>query len=591
MTSVASTDKLSPQGSLQRGKACLRCRKRKMRCDGVKPSCQQCARAKKADACEYDDGKGKTRTQLLREKIDMLEKRIKELEDPDNLVPAMALYDPGQGSRHMSESSSSGYGSPPPPEMSLSPFGGMPADPASLCPSPYTQAESSQSPEHSWTNLPGLIRTSSPFTDVLYDDPAQTALQPTIDLARMLLDIFAPHQRQCGLETNIAALADSLTRPASEQRHPVLMNAIYLWACFVSRPEPLCQHEDYYLTQALSSLQDALRQGDHVLDIIQGSCLLTSYFFANGRMREGSYHLGAAVNLAMQYQLHQGLLFDRSSNDGPSTSRAASFPDPTSWERISTFWQVYNLDRCWSVVLQKPALIPDGPDAWSSINCPWPQEQSHYESAALEMEVSFQTIRAFFNGDVTPAGFSPLAIRAKASSVLQRAHHISLSWDPRTTSTDLMRDEIRVMDVTILAFLSSLLPLHQLDSALPETRRLVLTAYTLAHTATIHLYRRFAKDDPVSYDKCLQSASNIVGVCRLASGHDHGYLDPVIGHCWSTASDILLLELDRIVGSWGNPAELRGDIGTLLYALNSLSSKFPFLALAASKIQTRLAEL
>ncbi|KAH9007444.1 hypothetical protein EDB84DRAFT_1603425 [Lactarius hengduanensis] len=35
------------------------------RCDGAKPSCQQCVRAKKQDLCEYDHGKGKTRTQLL----------------------------------------------------------------------------------------------------------------------------------------------------------------------------------------------------------------------------------------------------------------------------------------------------------------------------------------------------------------------------------------------------------------------------------------------------------------------------------------------------------------------------------------------
>ncbi|KAH9991810.1 hypothetical protein BJV77DRAFT_484252 [Russula vinacea] len=45
--------------TLQRGKACLRCRKRKMRCDGTKPSCQQCVRAKKQDLCEYDDGKAR----------------------------------------------------------------------------------------------------------------------------------------------------------------------------------------------------------------------------------------------------------------------------------------------------------------------------------------------------------------------------------------------------------------------------------------------------------------------------------------------------------------------------------------------------
>lgn len=197
------------------------------------------------------------------------------------------------------------------------------------------------------------------------------------------LDIFAPHSQQCGLEISISSLSDSLISTAEKQRHPVLLNSIYLWACFVSRPEPLCQHEEYYLTQALESLKDSLHQGDRVLDIIQGSCLLVSYLFSNGRTREGSYHLGGAVSLALQYQLHQGLLFDRAAGGVMSTS---SFPDPTSWERISAFWQVYNLDRCWSVVMQKPAMIPDGPDAWSSINCPWPQAPTHYETVSIPFD-------------------------------------------------------------------------------------------------------------------------------------------------------------------------------------------------------------
>jgi hypothetical protein len=61
--------------------------------------------------CEYDDGmcersshvhvglihplgKGKTRTQLLREHIGRLEQRIRELEDPEHAAPGIALYDP-----------------------------------------------------------------------------------------------------------------------------------------------------------------------------------------------------------------------------------------------------------------------------------------------------------------------------------------------------------------------------------------------------------------------------------------------------------------------------------------------------------------
>ncbi|KAJ3722647.1 hypothetical protein C8R42DRAFT_579974, partial [Lentinula raphanica] len=59
------------------------------RCDGNRPACQQCTHAKKPEGCEYDDGKGKTRTQILCETIQRLEQRVRELEDPEYISPAV----------------------------------------------------------------------------------------------------------------------------------------------------------------------------------------------------------------------------------------------------------------------------------------------------------------------------------------------------------------------------------------------------------------------------------------------------------------------------------------------------------------------
>lgn len=84
----------------------------------MKPACQQCTKAKKADGCEYDDGKGKTRTQILRETIVKLEHRIRELEDPEYVSTSVTLYDPNLHSR--SNSSSSSLGSPESSYISVS---------------------------------------------------------------------------------------------------------------------------------------------------------------------------------------------------------------------------------------------------------------------------------------------------------------------------------------------------------------------------------------------------------------------------------------------------------------------------------------
>lgn len=83
--------------------------------------------------------------------------------------------------------------------------------------------------------------------------------------------------------------------------------------------------------------------------------------------------------------------------------------------------------------------------------------------------------------------------------------------------------------------------------------------------------------------------------------------------CWATAADIFIQQLDDFESAWPpvGTADVRGDIGTLLYAVSRLSTKFTMLGesyrllhqappadganptpkvTASSKIQKRLAQ-
>lgn len=187
---------------------------------------------------------------------------------------------------------------------------------------------------------------------------------------------------------------DTLTTYPKEQRHPALMNTMYLWACFISRPEPLSQHEDHYLGLALDALQEGLRDGEKIIDIIQGSCLLSMYFLVNGRILEGSYHATAAAALAVQCGLHINTYQDEVwfSNSHEQYDMKPPRTGVKEGERILAFWQVYNLDRCWSVILRKPCIIPDGPDPRQSISCPWPQDWAEYEAVGLKTVVASRSV-------------------------------------------------------------------------------------------------------------------------------------------------------------------------------------------------------
>ena len=133
------------------------------RCDGIKPACQQCVRAKKADCCEYDDGKGKTRTQLLRENIARLEARIRELEDPDSVSahpPSIQLQQ-----RKTSGSSPSSLGSPL-------------GTPISATHSPFPSGESASMSSHATLLNPLCNRVVKSPQDRLMDELACASSVP-----------------------------------------------------------------------------------------------------------------------------------------------------------------------------------------------------------------------------------------------------------------------------------------------------------------------------------------------------------------------------------------------------------------------------
>lgn len=549
--------------ALQRGKACLRCRKRKMKCDGVKPACQQCTRAKKGDCCEYDDGKGKTRTQILKETIASLEQRVKELESPNGLpAPPVMLFDPHPGDVSFSGSGSpSSFDSPDSSYMSAFPH------------------ESSASPSGSWTQLqPSHSPLNGSLMPDIFFDERQSPFSPSEDLAMILLDIFAPHSRQAGLEIDTESLRSSL-RSGSEHYHPALMNAIYLWACFVSRPEPLSQQEEFYLQRSLEAIPDALRVGQS-LDVIRASCLLATYFLSNGRLLEGSYHASAAAALAEQIGL--GKQADHLESDGKF--------DRTH-ERILTFWQVYNVDKTWSVVLQKKALISDGPETKSTITCPWPEDNADFKMASHVASRQNATIRTFLAGSMSADGFATAALRAKASALFSEADRLGSQHKPGMKISSHLIDGINNLERIIAIFLSTLHQVDQLEVVTPEEKHHAIVAHTMAHAALMRLHRPFIAENPVSVEKCEQAARACISLISSIHDRDFVYLDPIVGPCWSWVADNTMARLEALQRAWpmSDTSDLIGELSILYFAMSKFNSHFPAIAPALSRVGKRLA--
>lgn len=572
MTKATSDDGEShPSNTLQRGKACLRCRKRKMRCDGGPGACNQCKRSKRGDACEYDDGKGKTRTQILRDTIDRLQQRVKDLEDPEYVHQHVQLHDPRRSSASLTLVDPSAT---PSISAANSPF-------------------SSGSSRDSWN---GADYTSpSPTPMVLigngYAHP-ETSLPP-YEIAMMMINTFEPHRFQCGLEIHMDTLRASLALPLHQQRHPALLHAIYLWACSVSGPDGYGHHEEHYLACTLAALKVGLRTNDRIVDVVQAMCMLSTYFLSHGRLVEGSFHCSAAAALATQCGLHQPVVQDSFPWTAAVSYNQLRISPATSEieqrERNLAFWQVFNLDRCWSVILGKPVVIPDGRQGWNSVNVPWPQSFAEYEMGHQPDGTGFQTMRTFLSGGGN-GGFSSLAQRAKASGLFHLAQSMAANWDQRTSLTANFHDDAQALEAIIQQFKPTLLPMFQVNGLPVEEKTVLVATHVLLQAAIIQLYQRLSRDDPMCYDRCLSASREIVGVLKHISDTDYDYLDPIIGPCCCSAAEILVYELDSIEVSWPllSTTDVRNDIGIILYALSNFDIKSGWIASTLGKIQKRL---
>ncbi len=110
------------------------------------------------------------------------------------------------------------------------------------------------------------------------------------------------------------------------------------------------------------------------------------------------------------------------------------------------------------------------------------------------------------------------------------------------------------LEATILRFVSTLLPAHQLGAALPdEDRRSYVAIHTLAHAAFIQLHIRFAREGDVqSIEKCVRSARSAAQLVRHLVDSDYEYLDPTFGvrniPFVSLLADMLIVHQGMLVG-------------------------------------------
>ncbi|KAJ7577548.1 hypothetical protein C8J56DRAFT_1031517 [Mycena floridula] len=593
--------KTTTTNTLQRGLACLCCRKRKLKCDGTRPVCRQCTKADKVDECQYDDHRQKSRTQKLREKLTMLEERIRELESDGHVGPSserassssdtldLTPYQDIQASQPWPVASSSSSSPAPSSAGSLT---------ASLAP-PGTSSRGSSVGfgPHLFDDLDLDFASSQSHFDFNLSNPIprmshwDTKGPLPEDNKTALFEIFMAHRHQCWFDTD-ASRIDISQQAASFEPHPALMNSIYLIACHFAHTPYCTEIEPVFLSRARHEITVALDKSDRLVDIVQASCLLAVYSYTKGRPLEGYCHSFTATRLAVGLGLHQ--INPTDSGKIPDHPAPIQIPPPRDHmelrERIAAFWQVFMVDRCWSVASGLPVALPDVRCPQSIIKTPWQRSLTEPPitiNTALGANTIFSIYQIQGAALQTDMSFMP-SLKAKAAAVFERSYRLSASNPSNKGGTESYWVDYNTTKAAIVTLQSQLTPFIGYDSwrhQAPYIDVELFTVHTLAHTAALHLLPDFEME-------ASNATNSVLALIRQLSDADYEYLDPIVSSCWLTVAKVYIRGIASPTQHAFNIAMdpyavmvFEQELQLVMHAIMQLSKFFPLAGEHAKKLE------
>ncbi|KAI0058715.1 hypothetical protein BV25DRAFT_1810255 [Artomyces pyxidatus] len=531
-----SSPRSSSSSTLQRGKACLNCRRRKMKCDGVRPVCGPCSRSNRSDDCEYTDGQGRTRTQILEENIAQLEARIHELENPESASASVTLHDPHSAyfqSQHGSPSS--GASSPAVGELQQY--------------LPYTALWQSAD----WAPSAGI---GGPSLHSSGSDAWWEAGDPPLHIVQELLDVFFRHSSQLSWFLHIIRFRHTALLPRGNANRPLpaLLYIVFLWGIAFSHSDELTAHEPALLARTLSLTGHSVvgTPSHQIMQAIQAKILLANYLFRNGRFFEGRHQSDSAAALAVSCGLHK----IRSAQQVPAFPRfidpvELGLPEPRDQieegERINGFWAIFCMDRCWAVAFGAPTVISDIEAFGMQIDTPWPLEMETYERGQIYPNLRTSgTLRNFLSGINTGwpwENHGTLTQMSKASALFERATRLASSWRPGIPNMSTFYADFVSVDQRIEDFKSQLFPLENMDHMSQDVVRLMHLTFCLAHASTIQLHAAFAQQNTASRSKCLAAGTAIVRANAAVRVHEFTDVSSIVGTVWAAVGRVIINEI------------------------------------------------
>ncbi|KAK2755908.1 hypothetical protein FQN54_005704 [Arachnomyces sp. PD_36] len=565
--------------------ACVICRKRKLRCDGKKPSCGTCSRL--GHDCAYDEVRRKSGPK--RGYVKQLEARLAQVET------LLKTQEPSRPAKAPSPEA------PPPndPQDPNGPFHGVPDLP--MFPDGMEDV----------TSLP----LDNPFGDSQQTMPSLT--DPSLGFG----GDFSWEMIGLGLEEPLPSqdVIDELHQIYFEKIHPsipIIHRPRYLaamnlapsmrppvclryimWchaACITDKYAPL-QKLFYQRARKYMEMDTIKGQGESMVTVAHAQCwiLFSNYEFKQISFPRAWMSAGSSVRLANMMGLH------RQDNLTPEVKQP--IPAPRDWtekeERRRTFWMAFCQDRYASIGTGWPMLI-DEKDILTNL----PSSEDAFLNG---IEQKTKTLSEVMDGPCNPkvdscSGSDGSNLSSFAGIVLMAClfgrnlthlHHPEPSNDDHDLNGEFWKRH-RALD-NILLGTSLSLPEHlRLPFGVgdPNTVFLNMNIHTSAiclHQAAIfkadkhQLSRQIVTD---SKRRCIVAANQITNAMKMISHSDLTAMNPFTAFCLYVAARVFIQYLKA------RPSDetVLSSLRFLLSAMNTIKAKNPLTESFLNQIEVDL---
>lgn len=640
MPPLREDDPSNIPAALRKGAACLQCRKRKMRCDAGQPHCTNCVKGKKD--CQYAAGRAKTKTQLLREKIQDLESKIRALET-------------ASAARHSEGNSPAGDSS------SSSPHNGSSADPDDLIGSPGSEfrtilgaAPSGSSSSHgvnsaavslsgdldphnsndfynpdyytasnSLWGQPGagldLPPSSSSASSHSGDGKWWEQPEPPREIRDFLVGVFLQRNEDFHFYLDKTRFLLSLDSPQPDCPHSSLLNAIYLLGChFTNQPE-WTVHEPMFLSRAREALLASLAHSDRLFDFLMASNLVAYYLYRTGRFLEGHHQTAGASRFAVSCGLHQ-IVSPVLEDNQPESSRSIRASAPWSvsdmsvrrpgsmltpprnglelGQRIIVFWQTYLLDKLGSAVTSLPGSLPDEADPLTEILTAWPRTLEEYELGDVRSDET-ATIRNLYepvySQTIRRRPETLQGLQCQVTALHERALRLSPTYaDKSPAARAQFWQKFSIVQEAISNFMITLPGLKNTglygetppSSDMVPINSVIFVTHTLAQLAIIQLHNSLATDIPGSYDTCLTAAREILRLTQHLTPADYARttMEVVLSYAWTICAQVFIRHHRTLMRRFEDVSQVDLELDCIVTALENLRGTYPVVDFQLRKV-------